>query len=363
MIPSGICLDLETTITLKIPDHIRPPGYKRYETRIIEIGAALWQKPHIRYQALVNPVCRSASIGTAKELFQHLTDLHQHPTRTLNFWSTVLVKRKSLTRAMLGEAPEVWLARQVDSRAKTFVKWHNEPETGPAFVTEKEGLLGLLAFTKKHEANTWLAHNGNSFDYKVLDGCAERHALLIEPDIQKLDTLKLFRKQLPGHQSYSQPVLYENLFREKYNAHVAIDDAIALSRLCEHCNANTATTAVTATGKTTTRTTAKKKMNLTVTATGKTTTRTTAKKKMNLTFGIQATSNVQKATSNVQKLHGNVQKLHGIGPKSAAALSVIGICTVHELRAQYHKGGSEWLQSILPYGVQWKVVAHSISNC
>ena len=351
MIPSGICLDLETTITLKIPDHIRPPGYKRYETRIIEIGAALWQKPHIRYQALVNPVCRSASIGTAKELFQHLTDLHQHPTRTLNFWSTVLVKRKSLTRAMLGEAPEVWLARQVDSRAKTFVKWHNEPETGPAFVTEKEGLLGLLAFTKKHEANTWLAHNGNSFDYKVLDGCAERHALLIEPDIQKLDTLKLFRKQLPGHQSYSQPVLYENLFREKYNAHVAIDDAIALSRLCEHCNANTATTAVTVA------------RSRSVTATGKTTTRTTAKKKMNLTFGIQATSTGQKATSNVQKLHGNVQKLHGIGPKSAAALSVIGICTVHELRAQYHKGGSEWLQSILPYGVQWKVVAHSISNC
>lgn len=367
MIPSGICLDLETTITLKIPDHIRSPGYKRYETRIIEIGAVLWQTPEIRYQALVNPICTSASIGTSKELFQHLSSIHQHPTRTLNFWSKVLVKRRSLTRAMLGESPEVWLARQVDSRAKTFVRWHNRPETGPAFVTEKEGLLGLLAFTKKHQANTWLAHNGHSFDYKVLDGCGERCAVLTDAKIQKLDTLKLFRKQLPGHKSYSQPILYEKLFRQKYNAHVAIDDAIALSKLCKHCNAMTAK--ILKSGTTLNKKPAAK--DAAKRTTGKTTA-TLNTKKMHLTFGKAkprpakprpAKPRGATAARKTTKRTAHVQKLRGVGPKTAAALSVFGIRTIQELQAQYHESGAEWLQSILPYGVRWKVVAESLSNC
>ena len=365
MIPNGICLDLETTITLKIPDHIRRPGFKRYETRIIEIGAVLWQTPDTRYQALVNPICTSARIGTAKELFQHLKDMHQHPTRTLNFWSSVLVKRKSLTRAMLGESPEVWLARQVDSRAKTFVQWHNRPETGPSFVTEKEGLLGLLAFTKRHGLNTWLAHNGNSFDFKVLDGCAERHAVLIDSNIQKRDTLKIFRKQLPGHKSYSQPILYEKLFRQKYNAHVAIDDAIALSKLCEHCRAASSSP------KRPALKTQRPALKTQRPALKTQRPALSAKKKMNLTFHKAPTvsgRNVRpytKATgrkSRLCKMTANVQKLRGVGPKTAAALSVVGIQTVQELRAQYDKGGGEWLQSILPYGVRWKVVAQSITH-
>lgn len=340
MIPSGICLDLETTITMKIPDHIRRPGYKRHETRIIEIGAVLCNQPDIRYQALVNPISKNTPISTPKELFQHLSSIYQHPTRTLNFWSRVLVKRKSVTREMLGESPEVWLARQVDSRAKTFVRWHNHPESGPSFMSEKDALLGLIQFTKQHKSKHWLAHNGNSFDYKVLQGCAERHAVMIPENVIKLDTLKLFRKHLPGHKSYSQPILYESLFGQKYNAHVAIDDAMALSRLCSYCNEKNLST-----------TTTKKIIS-------------TPKKKMNLTFG-KATSKKVDSTSYVRNTPKKssmcgVQKLRGIGPKSAAALSVIGVHTIQTLKDRYHDGGDAWLKSILPYGVQHKLVAKSI---
>ena len=356
MIPSGICLDLETTITMKIPDHIRRPGYKRYETRIIEIGAVLYNQPDIRYQALVNPICKNTPISTPKELFQHLSNIYQHPTRTLNFWSRVLVKRQSVTRDMLGESPEVWLARQVDSRAKTFVHWHNHPEDGPSFMSEKVALLGLIQFTKQHNSKYWLAHNGKSFDYKVLQGCAERHAVMIPENVIKLDTLKLFRKHLPGHKSYSQPIFYESLFGQKYNAHVAIDDAIALSRLCSYCNENK----LSSMSEKKTSSTPDKKTS----STPEKKTSSTPKKKMNLTFG-KATPKKVGSTSYVRNTHKKsfmcgVQKLRGIGPKSAAALSVIGVHTIQTLKDRYHDGGDDWLKSILPYGVQHKLVAKSI---
>ena len=210
MIPNGLCVDLETTITSKIPDNIRRSGFKRYETRIIEIGAVSWKNPSIRWGCIVNPISKSIPLQSTKDLFEHLLNIHQNPTRTINFWSRVLVKRKSLNRNMFlyPEDPEVWLARQIDHRTKDFVRWHNQPKLGPAFLSEKTALQQLLTFTRKNNTKHWLAHNGNSFDFKVLKGCAERHNLVLPHDIGMTDTLKLFRKYLPGHKSYSQPILY-----------------------------------------------------------------------------------------------------------------------------------------------------------
>lgn len=58
----------------------------------------------------------------------------------------------------------------------------------------------------------------------------------------------------------------------------------------------------------------------------------------------------------------SVLRLKGIGPKTAGALTAIGIETIHQLVQQYKQGGSKWLKSILPYGARWKVIAHSIEN-
>jgi DNA polymerase III epsilon subunit-like protein len=91
MIPRGICIDLETTIAAKISDLIRPSGFKRFETRIIEIGACHWKDTSNRFMRLVNPVTVPLTSGAA--LMQHLQDIHQKPVTSLNFWSRLLVKR------------------------------------------------------------------------------------------------------------------------------------------------------------------------------------------------------------------------------------------------------------------------------
>lgn len=342
-IPHGICVDLETTITSKIPDHVRPPGQKRYETRIIEIGAVDWKNPSRTYQALVNPIPSDIPLQTTKDFFQHLQDTHQHPTRTINFWSRVLVRRRSLTRHMFSveESPEVWLARQVDHRTKDFIRWHNSPGTGPAFVSEKEAVTGLIRFTMEHPEPTWLAHNGASFDFKVLQGCAERHSIRLPKHIQHIDTLKLFRKLLPGHKSYSQPILFQALFKKKYNAHVAIDDAKALSTLVAH-----------AAGPSKTKIKHRKKKASAPAAKGC----ASPKKAMTINF-LRRTPTATVRTS-VQSA--SVLKLRGIGPKTAGALAAVQITTVAQLVKQYNKGGSAWLKGILPFGARWKIIAQSI---
>lgn len=358
MIPKGLCVDLETTLTLKIPNHVRPVGEKRYETRLLEIGAVAWDNPTLTFGCLVNPIPPRETIQSPKELFDYMLSAYQHPTRTLQFWSKVLVRRNSLTRDMflVTEHPEVWLARHVEHRAKDFVRWHNEPSTGPDFIGEREALKRLLAWSKKHAMDTWLAHNGRSFDFKVLEGVAQRHCLQIPKTIKQLDTLHLFRKHVPGHKSYSQPLLYKAIFNKPYNAHVAIDDAKALAKLCKHV----ATAAKPGA-------TAKPSVPETPPNSPQHPLRTplSTKKKMDLTFTLKGAPKALKGAPKAKvhfALGRNVQRLRGIGPKTASALSVVGITTVQQLKDKYDKHGAQWLRNILPAGVRWRVIAHSIST-
>jgi len=344
MIPSGICVDLETTIAGKIPDNVRPSGEKRFETRIIEIGAVHWQQQDKRFMRLVNPI--NVKLHSGNELIQHLKSIHQKPGPTLNFWSRVLVRRNSVDRTMFQkeESPEVWLARKLETKADDFVRWFNGAH-GPAFVPEREALHDLLEWSGK---DSWLAHNGNSFDFKVLQGCALRTGIVITPAIQQYDTLKLFRKQLPGHKSYSQPVLYEKIFGEKYNAHVAIDDALALSRLCQHCHSNGSSNAK-ARGSSNAKARGKARGNSNA---------STGKRSMDLTFKLRANpgSNVVSARKQIHK----IRDLVGVGPKSVTAFKAENINTVEQLFERYKDGGRPWLRKLLPFGVHWRKVESSI---
>jgi len=359
MIPRGICLDLETTIAAKIPDTVRPAGQKRFETRIIEIGACHWTDITNTFMRLVNPITHKCTSGA--NLIQHLTDIHQQPGPTLNFWSRVLVRRKSVDRTMftIPESPEVWLARRTESKAEDFVRWFNG-EHGPQFVSESQALQDLLTWSGNHP---WLAHNGRSFDFKVLKGASLRTDIPLNPSIVEHDTLKLFRKIIPGHKSYSQPILYENIFSEKYNAHVAIDDALALARLCQHVASENVQTYKSAlltpkvTHKTTHKTTAK--------VTSKTTTRKAMKtrKAMNLTFeSPNALKSVAKQSFIANPKIGpkSIASLYGIGPKSVAALSKDNVFSIKDLVNSYNSGGNEWLKTVLPFGANWKSVAKCI---
>lgn len=347
-IPNGICVDLETTISSRIPDHVRPPGKKRYETKILEIGAVDWQNPSKTYQALVNPIPSNLPIQTPKDLFEHFQNTYQHPTRTINFWSKVLVKRHSLNRHMflIEEAPEVWLARQVGHRAKDFIRWHHNPASGPMFVSEKKALRGLVDFTTSCDNAVWLAHNGMSFDFKILAGCSERCHVPIPKGIRTVDTLKLFRKCMPGHKSYSQPVLFEALFKRKYNAHVAIDDAKALATLCQHaCRSETLKHSRVQTRTQNSRPRIKREMDLTFS------------KRMP---SVRSQSRAKKPSAHRHMSTQKVTRLRGIGPKTAAALAAVQIFTVYQLTQRYKKSGDSWLQSILPFGAKLKVISESI---
>lgn len=353
MFTSGYCIDLETTIASKIPDHIRPKGQKRFETRIIEIGAA-HIKTNRQWGCLVNPLPREAVLRTPEDLFVLLRQMYQKPDTTINFWSSVLVKRKSLRADMFlhNEPPLVWSNRTTINRAKDFVRWHNNPKTGPAFVSETRALEQLLAFTK--DEPIWYAHNGRSFDYKVLKGCAQRCGLSY--NVKEIDTLHEFRKCLPGHKSYSQPVLYKALFNQRYNAHVAIDDALALKRICAHVLADeppvpiTAGTSTVGTSPITTGTSTVKLPTSPI----------TVKRRMNLTFNIPHSKTSQALAST---LNSDVLKLRGVGPKTSQALAAENIFTVKQFKAQYDKRGVQWLRNIIPKSVRWRVIAHSISSC
>lgn len=343
MFTTGYCIDLETTIASKIPDQIRPKGQKRFETRIIEIGAAHVKKNH-QWGCIVNPLPTSAVLNTPDDLFSLLRRMYQKPDATINFWSSVLLKRKSLRPDMFlhKEPPLVWSNRTTFNRAKDFVRWHNNPAIGPAFISEKHALDQLLAFTK--DEPIWYAHNGRSFDFKVLKGCAQRCGLTY--NVKEIDTLREFRKCLPGHKSYSQPILYKALFNQTYNAHVAIDDALALKRLCAHALDKPVVTKTIAASR------------------APPTSPITVKRRMNLAFKKPLVPRQGLSTTPREvPLFKDVMKLRGVGPKTSQALASENIFTVKQLKAQFDRHGTQWLRKVLPKGVRWRVVAHSISSC
>tara|TARA_B110001452_G_scaffold266453_1_gene273361 strand:+ start:638 stop:1642 length:1005 start_codon:yes stop_codon:yes gene_type:complete len=330
-IPVGFCVDLETTIAGRIPDKVRPPGQKRFETRIIEVGAVHWKNNKKQFKCLVNPLPKNVVLKVPNDLFSLLRSLHQKPDATLNFWSTVLVNRHSLNRKMFlhDEPPEVWRNRTITNRAKDFIRWHNKPSIGPEFKTESQALQELIQFTRSEP--TWLAHNGNSFDFKVLQGCAERTKNVIPKNIRMVDTLKLFRHYIPGYKSYSQPTLYAEIFQRNYNAHVAIDDAKALAELCVHVNDRV----------------------------------------KNEPKELKHVKNVKKVLNNKRHLKkvlktfeitdsDPVRLLRGIGPKTETALAALNIRTIVQLKNTYNVNGVNWLKKIVPRGASWRVIVNSL---
>ena len=367
-IPVGFCVDLETTIAGRISDTIRPPGQKRFETRIIEIGAVHWKHNQKQFKCLVNPIPKHSVLKKPEDLFSLLRSMHQKPDATLNFWSTVLVKRNSLNNKMFlhNEPPEVWRNRTIVNRAKDFIRWHNDPSLGPQFKTESQALQELIHFTRSEP--TWLAHNGNSFDFKVLQGCAERTKNIIPKNIQMVDTLKLFRQYIPGYKSYSQPKLYAEIFKRNYNAHVAIDDAKALAELCVHVNQDTINQPIKK--QPIKKQPIKKqlifdKKNVKKVFNNKKHLKKHLKKQMDLTFRkfephspVRLLRGIGLKTEHVTAPP--VRSLRGIGPKTETALAALNIRTIDQLKNTYNINGVNWLKKIVPIGASWRVIVSSL---
>tara|TARA_B110000977_G_scaffold193475_1_gene268507 strand:- start:2756 stop:3535 length:780 start_codon:yes stop_codon:yes gene_type:complete len=185
--------DLETCFLAK--------GHKRTEQRILEVGICQGRKT---YSALVDPTLGQPIIPT-------LNELGMHPERSIRFWTKLLVGKGMLNSAVKRK-PFEEQAKCIDSIRSDF-------------ITPRAAIEGMLAFG----TGTWIAHNGKAFDQKIIQGHLDRFRL--EPEIDFKDSLPEIRKlKLP---SASLGYVYKHLFKHPFKAHHALDDAIALQRVCK----------------------------------------------------------------------------------------------------------------------------------
>lgn len=188
--------DLETTFLAK--------GSKRKDQQILEVGIVNGRRA---YKRLVDP------IGD-HPLLERLEALGQHPERTVNFWTKLLIGKGLLNSAVKRKSlPDK--ARAIDNVRVDF-------------ATPEEAVQGMLDFG----IGTWVAHNGKAFDHKIMQAHFDR--MCIAPKINFVDSLPHIRKlQLPSH---SLGHVYKHLFKTPFRAHHALDDAIALQRVCRKLN-------------------------------------------------------------------------------------------------------------------------------
>ena len=238
-----LCYDLEACFLQK--------GYKRTDTQILEVA---FKTENISYQCLVNPLNHYQN---GKEVMESLDSLNQHVNNTLNFWIKLLIGKKALPssvkrKTILEKAEEIStllkrsdvalqynkhvannmmqaLARHGDDeeKAKNDIR-KNEYTFNQLFYTPDEAIKGMLK--KAKGIDIWVAHNGKSFDEKVLRG----HPKHDFDHVTFVDSLHLLKYLVPGMPSYSQPLLYQQIFTKKYFAHHALEDAVALHKIMDH---------------------------------------------------------------------------------------------------------------------------------
>ena len=198
--------DLESTFLQK--------GYKRGDTLILEI--ALFKGKREAYQSLVNPV---GAVTDGKDLIARLDDEGQSPEKTINFWTKLLIGKKMLNTAVK--------RKSLEEKADKIAELLGDEET---FRAPKDVLQEAIAWGEGH---TWIAHNGTSFNSKIILGQTKKMDIPI--DVHFEDSLPLFKNQYKDCVSYSQPLLYKVLFPgTKYMAHHALEDSKALHKMIAH---------------------------------------------------------------------------------------------------------------------------------
>ena len=202
--------DLETTFLQR--------GMKRKDTMIIEIAlygkTAPKGRSRLFYHSLVNPLMQYSN---GEQIRNSLETYGQNVASTINFWIKLLIGKKLLNTSIKRKSLEEKTDVIADLLTKDMFK--------PIDIVLKEA----VEFGKGY---TWIAHNGTSFDSKILKGNFTN--LNIDCSIDFADSLHFFRHHIKGQPSYSQPILYKSLFNDKYMAHHALEDAKALHKMLVH---------------------------------------------------------------------------------------------------------------------------------
>lgn len=219
MFSKWLAYDLESTFLQK--------GFKRTDTKIIEI--ALYGKNFNTktskgesYQALVNPL---EKYSTGLEVIESLNSIGQNPDKSINFWVKLLSQKRMMDSSVRRKS----IADKADALAKTLSSEDYE------FKTTKQALQEAIEFGKDH---VLIAHNGNAFDSKIMQGNAKEYDIDIS-DVQFNDSLPMFKYYFDDEPSYSQPLLYKRIIGKTYKAHHALEDSKALHRLIRECSGRT----------------------------------------------------------------------------------------------------------------------------
>lgn len=188
--------DLETTFLAR--------GSKRKDQQILEVGIVSGRRA---YKKLVDPV-------GDYPLLDRLEHLGQHPERTVNFWTKLLIGKGILNSAVK--------RKSLEDKAKAIDRVRGD------FATPDQAVQGMIDFG----IGTWVAHNGKAFDHKIIQAHFDRMG--VAPKVIFADSLPQIRKlNLPSH---SLSHVYKHLFKTPFRAHHALDDAIALQKVCRKLN-------------------------------------------------------------------------------------------------------------------------------
>lgn len=229
------------------------PGMKRGCTKILEIGI---HAKDIVYQKMINPL---EKYSNGDELIKELISKEQDPDKTIQFWTKLLIEKGAIKTnikrtSILKKAEEIsTLLKRSDIAItkKNPKEWLFALETfdddlqkSEQFIkTKKAGKPKSLLFYKtknclqeivKYSNYIWVAHNGKSFDEKIVRGNAQQFKDVDISSIQFQDSLPVFRRLLKNEVSYSLPLLYKSVLGKTYKAHHAYEDAKALGKLFLH---------------------------------------------------------------------------------------------------------------------------------
>jgi DNA polymerase III epsilon subunit-like protein len=237
-----VCYDTETSFLRK--------GFTRKDSCLFEIGA---HSKDATFQRMVNPL---KIYDNADNIIESIYQSGSDPNKSLMFWVKLLSEKGAL-RSNLRRADK-W--KQADAigillrRSDTALK-HESPlkmlyalEKTDDDVKLAENMIkhktmlgkpnGLLFYTpesamremkEKFEKEIWVAHNGKSFDEKIV-----KNQGVDLSKVSFVDSLPLFRTLVPGENSYSQPLLYRSVLKREYKAHHAYSDSKALHELLTH---------------------------------------------------------------------------------------------------------------------------------
>ncbi|XP_062596799.1 uncharacterized protein LOC134258289 [Saccostrea cucullata] len=104
------------------------------------------------------------------------------------------------------------------------------------FVRVKSALEDFLEWLEKFPSIVMVAHNGRTFDFRVL--CRAFHRCGLQERFCSnvaafCDSLTLFRQKYPKLDKYKQEFLAQHFCGHTYNAHNAVDDVVMLDEIIE----------------------------------------------------------------------------------------------------------------------------------